>query len=655
MAVPEPDEWDDVDGEGSEYDEEAEADEDGADAEAEEIARRLGAQLWADINKAQADRGGTTSGLVPTINHLEPNPRQDSQSVANPTVQSQADSQPATKQEEAAIATVKAILSCAARDALVLSVLSSTVVPECNGQNVLDLLNRIILDGAISKEIAKPLGNLCLSLARSEILFSRPRQYNTQPDKGKRKWDEAYDTHPSDDPRASKKAFYAPTDLQSNITAAVRIITDALTANPSPGSMNAALIASIQLQLHQIFLFAVTSSAGGGPEMNALQEISGLIQVIGVLSGIQISSAPPGALHDPKSISFTPSQFASNNNANNAWLSPAPSLLPSAHPTDIGTAVYPCLIPSCRKVFSRLYNLRAHQRMHAVHRPFRCSSCPASFARNHDLKRHAKLHDKRAWKCCGCNKVFSRRDAIKRHKKGTRTRGSKEDACLDAEVVEVDLAQQDESLKEGRRAKIWSGIVGSQPSASSADCGDDKSLEEGEVDRDVVARTQAAILSLHGLLQSYVATNLGLPPGHASTEVDPAAGQATLASVIARAQWQNLPMKWPAHPKQVSGSAAVAEGSRPARQSLQPPVPGPEAETTAATTASLSRYGLSEEQTKMLELAIANAASAAQAQAEAEAALEEDDAEDAEGEVDEEYEEELMSRDGEDDGDGEPN
>jgi Tfp pilus assembly protein PilX len=40
---------------------------------------------------------------------------------------------------------------------------------------------------------------------------------------------------------------------------------------------------------------------------------------------------------------------------------------------------------------------------------------------------------------------------------------------------------------------------------------------------------------------------------------------------------------------------------------------------------SLSMYGLSDQQTKLLELAIANAASAAQAQAEAEAALEEEE------------------------------
>jgi hypothetical protein len=44
-----------------------------------------------------------------------------------------------------------------------------------------------------------------------------------------------------------------------------------------------------------------------------------------------------------------------------------------------------------------------------------------------------------------------------------------------------------------------------------------------------------------------------------------------------------------------------------------------------SATPSLTLYGLSNDQAKMLEQAIANAASAAQAQAEAEAALEEED------------------------------
>jgi hypothetical protein len=108
-------------------------------------------------------------------------------------------------------------------------------------------------------------------------------------------------------------------------------------------------------------------------------------------------------------------------------------------------------------------------------------------------------------------------------------------------------------------------------------------------------------------------------------DVDPTAGQATLASVIARAQLQNMPSS---QISQQDGSAVstgndtgpfypVEDGGYMSNNDY----PAPSTESTS--TPPLSLYGLSEEQARLLEQAIANAASAAQAQAEAEAALEE--------------------------------
>jgi len=105
------------------------------------------------------------------------------------------------------------------------------------------------------------------------------------------------------------------TILQTQVTDAVRIVTQALSA---PGATNRhlypALVASIQLQLHQIFLFAVTSSAGGGPDMNALQEICGLVQVVGVISGMQIgptadANTPPAPQQSQNSSVLSPVQL----------------------------------------------------------------------------------------------------------------------------------------------------------------------------------------------------------------------------------------------------------------------------------------------------------------------------------------------------------
>ena len=47
-------------------------------------------------------------------------------------------------------------------------------------------------------------------------------------------------------------------------------------------------------------------------------------------------------------------------------------------------------------------------------RPFRCDSCPQSFHRNHDLKRHKRIHlAVKPFPCNNCDKSFSRKDALK--------------------------------------------------------------------------------------------------------------------------------------------------------------------------------------------------------------------------------------------------
>jgi hypothetical protein len=116
-----------------------------------------------------------------------------------------------------------------------------------------------------------------------------------------------------------------------------------------------------------------------------------------------------------------------------------------------------------------------------------------------------------------------------------------------------------------------------------------------------------------------------------SMPTDPSTGQATLASVIARAQSSKLPSSTPVVGAPTPGDEAtnnptvnlsvIGENSLPAQtlgENLENHIPFP----------SLSMYGLSDEQTHLLEIAIANAASAAQAQAEAEAALEEEEEDD---------------------------
>jgi uncharacterized Zn-finger protein len=57
-----------------------------------------------------------------------------------------------------------------------------------------------------------------------------------------------------------------------------------------------------------------------------------------------------------------------------------------------------------------------HPQPQANERPFKCDQCPQSFNRNHDLKRHKRIHlAVKPFPCDFCDKSFSRKDALKRH------------------------------------------------------------------------------------------------------------------------------------------------------------------------------------------------------------------------------------------------
>ncbi len=544
------------DDEGNE-DEEGEED---ADAEAEEIARRLNDQLWAEINKAQAEAAAAGNKDTATTGApISSSPSANSDGVCHV---------PPDRRVHEALKTMRIILKDIANDPLARSTLSTTLIPG-PGVSVLDAFDSAVSSNAIPKEIAKPLSHLLVSLARSDVLFSSLRHseessIQLQLGKGKRQRDDGeHDAMNDDDgaPPPLKRHSRLPVRaavppllpvhyaLHTQLDAASRAIISALTspAAPPTGPPPPPLIASIQFPLHQVFLFAMTAA---GPARNMFQEVGGLIQALGVLTGVPISG-PSASTNDT------------------AW----------GHP---GTSVHPCSFLGCDKTFARLYSLRAHTtRVHAAERPFRCTRCPAAFARNHDLKRHERLHEDKAWQCTVCAKAFSRRDALTRHRN---------DVVPGA-----------------------TGII----------------LEEGELPRSVLVAAHEAVARLHMVLQACVARALGggingpamasnMPLGHtaAATAATSAVvdtvitgGQVTLASTLARAQAQLSPTTGPNSTDTTSvGAVADAGGMVP-----------------FVNTGGSSLYGLSPEQTLMLERAIASAASAAQLQAEAEAALEEEE------------------------------
>ncbi|CAG7849115.1 SubName: Full=Uncharacterized protein {ECO:0000313/EMBL:CCA71105.1} [Serendipita indica DSM 11827] len=160
------------------------------------------------------------------------------------------------------------------------------------------------------------------------------------------------------------------------------------------------LIGSVQLQLHHVFLFAVTSeSVASSPQKRkTLGDISKLIQLLGVLSGVQISVGDPTTTLN---ITTLDEGRQSSYNSN-------------------GPLIFPCPLAGCIKTFTKLYSLRSHQQTHLSTRPYHCNECPASFSRAHDLTRHMRSHTLQVYRCKTCQKSFSRRDAFRRHCQNTK-------------------------------------------------------------------------------------------------------------------------------------------------------------------------------------------------------------------------------------------
>jgi uncharacterized Zn-finger protein len=72
--------------------------------------------------------------------------------------------------------------------------------------------------------------------------------------------------------------------------------------------------------------------------------------------------------------------------------------------------------PYCSRTFTRKYNLTNHTKTHFERdRKFKCFTCPSSFVRIADLRRHEVSHTVGLLKCDLCHAMLSRPDSLNRH------------------------------------------------------------------------------------------------------------------------------------------------------------------------------------------------------------------------------------------------
>lgn len=114
--------------------------------------------------------------------------------------------------------------------------------------------------------------------------------------------------------------------------------------------------------------------------------------------------------------SYPPSGYAGNHYSTSGYMVSPTSANPSAGSNYSGTPGVLMINSSGQVIPHNPGSLVGGRGVPLSERPFKCDECIQSFNRNHDLKRHKRIHlAVKPFACEKCGKQFSRKDALRRH------------------------------------------------------------------------------------------------------------------------------------------------------------------------------------------------------------------------------------------------